>query len=250
MRYIKWVHFLSLDVVLGAVLFQSFLYKSLLGQWAPLAIPCALAAAVGFIYVVDRWLDNRLYAPEDERHVFFKTHPRQTAAWVIFWMLLGLATLFYLPIDLIQCSCILGLFMLVYWWVWSQSWFASVHGLKEFCTAFLYASGIFAPIFVQLEGCTKPALCCFLALHLIAFQNLYLFTRVDVLLRGLEIFIGLYLTFLAIYLPDFMRVVPFFVTFGIHVVLRVRGLGLGSSLVAESAFFSPLLYLMYGIISK
>jgi hypothetical protein len=236
--------------VLGAVLFQSFLFKSLLDRWPSLASICALAAAVGFIYVVDRWLDNRLFAPADERHLFFNTHRVPTAILAIFWMLLGLGTIYYLPISLLRISCILGFSMLVYWFAWSQSWLAKVHGFKEFCTAFLYAAGIFASIFAHLEGVGNAVSLNFLALVLIAFQNLYLFTRVDAFLRIVEIAIVLYLIFLVIYLHDFMRVVPFFVTFGIHVVLRVRGLNLRSAIIAEMAFFSPLLYLLYGIISK
>ena len=250
MRWIKWVHFLSLDVVLGAVLYQCFLYTSIMNRWPELSVMSALAAAVGFIYIVDRWLDNRLHAPADERHLFFNTHRLLTVFLAIFWMFLGGWTLFDLPISLLRISGILALFMWLYWWAWSQSWFSKRHGLKEFCTSVLYASGIFAPIFAQMEELSPSILFLWGALVLIAFQNLYLFTRVDVLLRIVEIFTLLYLIYLAIYLQDFMRVVPFFVTFGIHVVLRVRGLNLRSAMTAEMAFFSPLLYLMYGIISK
>ena len=250
MRYIKFAHFLSLDVVLGAVLFQIYLHLLILDSWPSLAEMSALASAVGLIYVLDRWLDNRLQTPEDERHMFFNRYAFQTRLMAIFWLVIGLVSIFYLPFHLIQFSLVIGFFVLLYWWAWSQSWFSKIQGLNEFCTAFLYAMGIFAPIFSQMPRLSASSFFCFLGLLFIAFQNLYLFTRVDRFFKILELWTGFYLIFLAIYLPDFMRVVPFFVTFGIHVGLRVNGVEVRSRMLGEMAFFSPILYIVYGIISK
>jgi hypothetical protein len=250
MRYIKYAHFLSLDVVLGAGLFQIYLHLLILKTWPSVAVMSALASAVGLIYVLDRWLDNRLQTPEDDRHLFFNRNAILTRSMALFWLLTGLVSLIYLPFYLIQFSLVIGFFVLLYWWAWSQSWFSQIQGLKEICTAFLYAMGIFAPIFAQMDGLSTSSFFCFLGLLFIAFQNLYLFTRVDRFFKILELWTGLYLIFLAIYLQDFMRVVPFFVTFGIHVGLRVNGGEVRSRMLGEMAFFSPILYLVYGIISK
>ncbi len=250
MRYIKLAHFLSLDVVLGAVFFQIFFHLIFLHEWPSMFVMGALASSVGLIYILDRWLDNRLFIASDDRHLFYKQNRRHAFILAGFWLMLGIFCLCYLPISLIRFSVIIGFFVLMYWLVYSLSWFSRVRALKEFCTAFLYSLGIFAPIFSRFHSLDGLLCFYFFALLFIAFQNLYLFTRVDGFLRGLEIWNGLYLIFLTIYLQDVMRVVPFFLTFGIHVALRVFGLSARSRMIGEIAFFSPLLYIIYGIISK
>ena len=116
MRFFKTLHFLSLDVVLGACLFQCLLTNIFLsGQFPPLLVTLALAFAVWTIYLVDRFIDNQKPVLNSALHDFHLKHVHQIKYLIGVNMLILLFLVTCLPKYLIINGLLIGIFMLVYW---------------------------------------------------------------------------------------------------------------------------------------
>jgi hypothetical protein len=259
MRFFKTLHFLSLDVVLGACLFQCLLTTIFLpGQFPPLLITLALAFAVWTIYLVDRFIDNQNPVIHSALHDFHLKHVHEIKYLIGVNMLILLFLVTCLPKYLIINGLLIGIFMLVYWAFLIFGFFKRVKFSKEISTAIIYTTGIFLYIFSNaLESNMVLQVLMVFLFFLLALQNLVLFTCLsnsdltgESMLIGIEVlWIGLCLALLFFTQLSIFLLLPFLLTFVIHLWIHYISKSKQWAWVGEIAFFSPLFYYLYAIIS-
>jgi hypothetical protein len=246
MRFIK---FSSLEVVIGAVLYQFFLSASYLHAFPSLPEGVILALVVGFFYLLDRQVDN-LYLPSlDQRHQFHLEHKR-VLRFFMGLILVGILSLLpFVSSDVFMAGALLAISVLIYGYFTHKGWLQQE---KELCTAVLYAVGVGLVVWVR----EPRAFLGVLALAALAYQNLCYFA----LLEGQSVFYtsrlrksewvimgllsGMYASG-----QDLFLVLPFLVTFGITFLLSRMSLSEDRRIWADLAFWSPLIYLLHGIFS-
>lgn len=174
-HYYKYVRWLSLDIVLGAIFFLAFLskYYQLELDWSAYF---ALGAAVWLIYTTDHLMDAKstknLLLP---RHQFHFRHFKALLFLAGLVLALALINIWFLDERIIRLGAIIsamciGYLMLVY--------FVRALWIKEVLVAIVYAIGIFtAP--AALRGLEWPDVLLIIQLVIIAFINLLLFSLYD-----------------------------------------------------------------------
>jgi hypothetical protein len=246
MRFIKY---LSIEVVIGAILFQFFLFDVYFKSYPAVAEASLLALVVWFIYLVDRQIDNLLQPIQDERHLFhlkFRNH-----YWVIIGII-GLAIVCLLPFQssrVLLAGFALFFCLIVYGYSWHKGILRSE---KELVTAILYGLGVGLVVWIR----EPKSLLLLLPLIAIAYQNLCFFNLIESpshfyegRLRKTEwILIGL-LSGIYVATQDLFIVLPFLVTFGITFLLSRSSLSEAKRFWGDVAFWSPLIYLLHGIFS-
>ena len=97
-KYYKYAHWLSLDVVLGAVLCHCMAVR-LVGSGAPInwSVIIVLAIVVFCIYLTDRVLDNQKAVQITDRHQFQNQHKDLLIKIITGLVAIGLVLLFWLP---------------------------------------------------------------------------------------------------------------------------------------------------------
>ena len=95
MRFVKFFHLSSLDVVFGAMVMQSFVWSLLVGSQQPWPEIAVLGISVWVYYLADRQIDNLHTKPTDPIHQF---HLRfQVVSWSVFSLvceLIGFVAIF------------------------------------------------------------------------------------------------------------------------------------------------------------
>jgi len=259
MRFFKTLHFLSVDVVLGACLFQCLLTTIFLpGQFPPFSVTLALAFAVWTIYLVDRLIDNQKPILHSTLHDFHLRHAFKIKYLIIANILILCILVTNLPKYLIINGLLIGFGVLVYWALLIFKFFDRVKFIKEISTAIIYTLGIF--IYVYLNEWEAPfvvlALMTFL-FFLLVLQNLVLFTLLsnsglerDMMLKYIEgVFICLWLAILFFTHLSVFLLLPFLITFVIQLWIHYISKSKQWAWVGEIAYFSPLFYYLYAIIS-
>lgn len=172
-QYIRW---LSLDIVLGAIFFLSFLEKFYSVQLNG-SVYFALASAVWLIYTADHLIDSKkVIDPTSGRHRFHQKYHTSILFVGGIVLILALLNVYNLPEEIVQVGALLsagcvGYLMLVFFF--KKLW------VKEVLVALVYASGIFlAPIVTKGELLLSDSIY-FLQLVLIAFLNLLIFSFYD-----------------------------------------------------------------------
>lgn len=255
MRFIKLVHFLSLDVVAGAVLFQTFLSLILIKDFPNVIEISALGLSVWVIYLSDRMVDNYKMGVQDVLHDFYLKNDKG----IKFLILVNLGLLLFispfLPYRLLFVGILIVVLILFYWFLWFRGIFDHHFGLKEFFTALFYGIGISCFFISYPSVDLMKWLILFLGVFLLAFQNLILFTCIELhrtkdrLLRMIEWTIMCYILFLGYYFGQLVLVLPFLSTFGIHMGLHYFTIQKSARLIGELSFMSPIIYVAYGIFS-
>ena len=171
-RYFRW---LSLDIVLGAVIFLKFL-GILYGLSLPFTIYLALAIAIWLIYSVDHLIDSRNADTSDPRREFHKKHFKQIVFVAGLAAIIGLFDVYYLPVGIIRAgsilaACCVSYLMLVYFI--PKLWF------KELIVAFGYAAGIFLAPLVMVDSIQMVDFLLFTQLAALALVNLLVFSVYD-----------------------------------------------------------------------
>ena len=171
-RYIRW---LSLDIVLGAVVLLHYL-GNFYSVTFPASVYLALASAVWLIYTLDHLIDARkVESPTSDRHRFHKKHLRTLQKASMMVLMVALVNVFFLPEVIIRNGTLLasactGYLLLVF--LSRKRW------VKEFWVALIYAMGIFlAPFSMGQMGGWDVFLLS--QLILIAFLNLIIFSFYD-----------------------------------------------------------------------
>jgi len=246
MRFIKY---LSVEVVFGAVLFQIFLFDVYFNSFPSFAETSLLALAVWLIYLLDRQIDNLLQPIRDERHQFHLKY--RNFYWVIIG-LLGLAIACLLPFqskEVLFAGFCLFFLLIAYGYFWHKGILRSE---KEVVTALLYGLGVGLVVWVR----EPRSIFLLLPLIALAYQNLCFFNLIESSshfyagrLRKTEwILIGLVSGIYAS-TQDLFIVLPFLVTFGITFLLSRSSLSEAKRFWGDLAFWSPLIYLLHGIFS-
>jgi hypothetical protein len=259
MRFFKTLHFLSVDVVLGACLFQCLLTNIFLqGQFPPLLVILALAFTVWTIYLVDRLLDNQKPILNSPIHDFHRRHALSIKCLIVCNIIILTTIVINLPKYLIINGVFIAFLVLAYWSLLIYGFFDRIKFSKEISTAIIYSVGIF--LYVYLTECGTPYMLLVLMtflFFLLALQNLILFTLLansglkgDFLLKGIEcVLVGLWLAILFFTHLSVFLLLPFLITFVIHVWIHYISKSKQWAWLGEIAFFSPLFYYLYAIIS-
>ncbi len=255
MRLIKVAHFLSLDVVTGALLFQSFLSLALFKTYPSTSEILVLGSSIWSIYLVDRLIDNLKIGNRDLLHDFYFKNTKGIKLLILFNLVLCLLTLPYLSYRLFLVGILIGVFIFFYWILWYLRFFDSCYGLKEFFTALFYGIGIGCFAITSNEVNIFNWFFLSFGIFLLAFQNLILFTgfnlgRIkDRLLSTVEWTLLLFILFLGYYFGQLILVLPFLSTFGIHIGLHYFSNQKPKRWIGELAFLSPIIYLAHEIFS-
>ena len=171
-RYFRW---LSLDIVLGAVIFLKFL-GILYDVSIPFTVYLALAIAIWLIYSVDHLIDSRDVDSSDPRREFHKTYFKQIVFFAGLTAIIGLFDVYHLPIEIIRVGSILAaccvLYLMLVYFV-PRLWF------KELMVAFGYAAGIFMTPLVLVGSMQMTDFLLFTQLAILALVNLLIFSVYD-----------------------------------------------------------------------
>ncbi len=246
MRFIKHI---SLEVVIGAVLYQYFLYDVFFHHFPPLEEGLILACVVWLIYLVDRQVDNIFQPGLDQRHHF---HQGNKQLLLLFAGLLGVLIIFLLPFqreEVIYAGTALSFAIVCYGYAYHQGWLRLE---KELLTALLYGLGVSLVVWVH----EARAFLLVLALIVLAYQNLCFFALLEKSssfyqsrLRMSEwVLIGL-LSGIYATTQDLFMVLPFLVTFGLTFILSRLSISEDRRFWGDIAFWSPLIYIIHGIFS-
>lgn len=240
---------LSLEVVIGAVLYQCFLYKVYFHCFPPFAEMAILAMVVWFLYLTDRQVDNIFQSIQDERH---RIHLHYRRFFLVLIGIVGVLITCLLPFQsypILLAGFSVGLFVLAYAYAWHKGILRSE---KELFTAILYGLGVSLVVWVR----EPRSVLLVLPLIALAYQNLCFFNLMESpsdyyagRLRKTEwILLGL-LSGIYAATKDLFIVLPFLVTFGLTFLLSRFSLTEGMRIWGELAFWSPIIYLFYGIFS-
>ena len=170
--------YLSLPVVLGAVLSNRMAAR--LSDVDPVhwATTPVLAIVVWMIYTTDRLLDIRhAPGPITARHRFHAEHADLLWGGIGGLGAVGVILVFFLPMSAIRFGAILGFFCLTY--VLTVYLFRDRHPalvVKEPLVALFFTAGIWGTVWVQREAIGWPFKVQALLFLGIAFQNLLLFS--------------------------------------------------------------------------
>jgi hypothetical protein len=245
----QFIKNLSLEVVIGAVLYQYFLYDLHFHSSPNMAEALILALVVWVVYLLDRQIDNLFQPIQDVRHQVHVVYRR--LIWIMIAVLGCLISclLPFLEIEVLLAGILLGFFLLAYGFAWHKGVLRSE---KELFTAILYGLGVGLVVWVR-----EPTSVLFLMpLIGLAYQNLCFFTLLegessfyrDRLKKTEWILIGL-LSGIYAATQDLFIVLPFLVTFGLTFLLSRSTLSEKNRFWGELAFWSPLIYLFHGIFS-
>lgn len=267
MEILKYIRWLSLDIVVGGVIFLNFIGDQLNVE-VPLAVSLALAVCIWLIYSLDHQRDVRhKLHQKGARRIFHKKKQKTIIMTALIIGLLGLILLFYLPRELIQWGLLVALLCLVYL-ILSAG--LSTLLVKEVMVALLYGGGVFLfPLLQidQLEGIHGIIL---LQLSLLAFVNIVLISTFELeedcfngfsslslslgkratsqLLGGLLIISGLSALIIAYYHHYFMHleIVYLFATLQLTIILLRPSWFVVAEryrIYADAIFFYPLIFL-------
>lgn len=248
MRFFKILHFLSLDVVFGAVSMHLMVFHVVLGRWSPWEFSALLAAAVFLVYGMDRQIDNLTNAPKDVLHAFhakFRTPLFLGMGLVLLFSGFVLLTMERLLIGLGLCLLLAVLF---YWIAWVKNIFDSIWGLKEVGTSLIYSLGILIPT-ITSDGFSIPLAIIELTLFGVALINLWLFTSIEMAgmrqrVLGLLCLLPCWFFCASLLgLPSSILVIMGLI-WGIHAGIYYFRPWISMRLWAEWAFASPLIYLL------
>lgn len=171
-RYFRW---LSLDIVLGAIIFLSFL-ANLYQIDLSFQVYLALAIAIWQIYTIDHLIDARKSMHLDERRMFHRRHEHILIFVSGVLAVIGLINIYFLPIEIVRSGVILAaacVFYMMMVYFFRKLWF------KEVLIAVGYACGIFLSPFSMSHSIEAVDLVILLQLAVLAFVNLSIFSYYD-----------------------------------------------------------------------
>lgn len=147
---LQTLHYLSLDVVIGAVLSSLMFWKMPDGYNQPnVLVLVVLGICTWIVYIFDRLLDNIKSAPQDTRHQFHFDNQYYLQVVVIILSFLALFLVFFLPKPVIIFGIAFSVFLLLYFRILQKKAATSTyHYYKEIATALLYSVPVFGSAFV------------------------------------------------------------------------------------------------------
>lgn len=244
MRFFRFFHFSSLDVVFGALAMQAMLWQVLAGGFQAWPEHTVLGFSVWIFYLVDRQVDNLVGPPTDAIHLFHQRFQVLIRTFILFLLLFLGYILSYISEELrylgIYLSICMGLYGLAIRF-WDRLLLP-----KELFTSILYACGLFLPSLAV----GKFSWLLFIDVFFLAFMNLSLFTWLEgkadfrlIFCRLQWILIGL-LGCIA-WQFSWELALCLAIIQGIHVGIYYFSPNLRLRWVGELAFLSPLVYIVY-----
>ncbi len=248
MRYFKIFHFLSLDVVFGAVAMNDVLYQYFLGSLPPWQFDLILAISVFLIYGIDRQIDNYTSETRDELHAYHEKHQVVLRRIIIFLGIYLGMLLMWVEFPMIKFGLGLGVAILLYWLGWVKHVFERFWGFKELLTAGIYSLGVALPTMV-FAPYSNILVAFVLEIFLLALMNLSLYTlieeggstRVWMTCCILTLLVMIALGVIGLSLSLFSL---FLFIWGIHVGIYYFRASKPERYVGDLAFLSPLIYLI------
>ena len=176
MEIVKYIRWLSLDIVLGGVIFLNFIGDQLKVA-VPTVVSLALAVCIWLIYTLDHQRDVTLKSHQKgARRIFHKKNQRAIVLTALFVGLFGLVLLYFLPMDLVQWGILVALVCLVY--LILSAGLSSLL-VKEVMVALLYGGGIFLFPLIQIDPLEGIHGLLFIQLSLLAFVNIVLISTFE-----------------------------------------------------------------------
>lgn len=248
MRYFKIVHFLSLDVVFGAVAMNDVLYQYFLGSLPPWQFDLILAISVYLIYGIDRQIDNYTSETRDELHAYHEKHQVvMRRIIIVLGIYLGML-LMWVEFPMIKFGIGLGIAILLYWLGWVKHVFERFWGFKELLTAGIYSLGVALPTMV-IAPYSNILVAFVLEIFLLALMNLSLYTLIEEggstrVWMTCCILTFLFMIALGIIGVSLSLLSLFLFIWGIHVGIYYFRASKPERYVGDLAFLSPLIYLL------
>ena len=248
MRYFKIVHFLSLDVVFGAVAMNDVLYQYFLGSLPPWQFDLILAISVYLIYGIDRQIDNYTSETRDELHAYHEKHQVVLRRIIIvLGIYLGML-LMWVEFPMIKFGIGLGIAILLYWLGWVKHVFERFWGFKELLTAGIYSLGVALPTMV-IAPYSNILVAFVLEIFLLALMNLSLYTLIE---EGGSTRVWMTCCILTLLVMIALGVIGvslsllslFLFIWGIHVGIYYFRASKPERYLGDLAFLSPLIYLI------
>lgn len=175
---LRYIRFLSLDIVFGAVVL-SFVIAKFIGIEMPLSISLCLGIAIWVIYTLDHLFDafKSDKPPTIERHLFHRQHVRLLIAALILSIVAGSYIVLSLPVITFMYGISLTLLVILYFGI---IYFFKQFYLKEVFVAAVYALGVFVGPVSLNNGQILPIIAMlFLQTFLLALINLILFSSFE-----------------------------------------------------------------------
>ncbi len=140
-NFLKTLHYLSLDVVLGAVA-SSWMFWKIPDGNGVVNLPSILILGIctWIIYILDRLLDNLKSEPEDARHQFHFQHQYYLQVGIIILFFIAAILAFLLPRNVIYFGIVLSVLILIYFYILQKkSRSANYQYFKEIFTSAIYS---------------------------------------------------------------------------------------------------------------
>lgn len=176
------IHWLSLDVVVGALLSHAAANRmpggtTILNGWVTVILGLVVLA----IYTLDHLLDNlKPEQPHTQRHAFVRENER--LIWRVTLGSLGLATAlsWLIPRQLWEFGIGMVIFVALYLWGVSRIPVKSKQqALKEPITSLIYAAGVWASTWFLGEGISWESVTMGVIFYLLTVQSLLLFSHFE-----------------------------------------------------------------------
>lgn len=140
-NFLKTLHYLSLDVVLGAVASSWMFWKMPDGNNV-VNLPSLLVLGIcaWIIYIFDRLVDNLKSDPEDARHQFHFQHQYYLQVVIIILLFITVLLSFFLPLKVIYFGVILLVLIRIYFYILQKkSKSDNYQYFKEIFTSVIYS---------------------------------------------------------------------------------------------------------------
>lgn len=141
MVFLKTLHYLSLDVVVGAVA-SSWMFWKIPDENGVVNLPSILVLGIctWIIYILDRLIDNLKSEPEDTRHQFHFQYQYYLQIGIIILFFIAAILTFFLPRNVIYFGIALSILILVYFYILhKKSKSANYQYFKEIFTSIIYS---------------------------------------------------------------------------------------------------------------
>jgi hypothetical protein len=138
--FLKTLHYLSLDVVVGAVA-SSWMFWKIPDGNGEVNLPSILILGIctWIIYIFDRLLDNLKSEPEDARHQFHFQHQYYLQIGIIVLFFIATILVFFLPRNVIYFGIALLVLILIYFYILQKkSESINYQYFKEIFTSLIY----------------------------------------------------------------------------------------------------------------
>lgn len=148
-NYLKTLHYLSLDVVVGAVASCWMFWKMPQGNGkVDIASLLILGICTWIIYILDRLIDNIKNEPTDARHQFHFQHQYFLQVTIIILFFIASVLVFFLPKRVIYFGIGFSVILALYFYVLHKtSKTANYHYFKELFTSAIYSICIIGSAF-------------------------------------------------------------------------------------------------------